>query len=99
MGLINYLGPILAMLNEAFRHMVDFGTGHFTWAQDSTYVYAYGGARAPSQYQWVLGGNMPALTPKGEDIIASVMTIVHYGLAALAQFVTLLPANGLSPLT
>jgi hypothetical protein len=34
------------------------------------------------------------MSEKGADIVAAAMTILHYGLIAVAQFVTLLPANG-----
>lgn len=38
---------------------------------------------------------LPNLTPKGEDIVAAVMTIVHNGIVAVAQISTLLPYNAL----
>ena len=42
--------------------------------------------------QW--NGNLSAdLTAKGNDVVASLMTIVHYGLNFLAQFTLLLPAD------
>ena len=42
--------------------------------------------------QW--DGNLSAdLTDKGNDIVASLLTIIHYGLNFLAQFTLLLPAD------
>jgi hypothetical protein len=47
--------------------------------------------------QWVLQGmNLPALTPKGLDLVSATMTIVHNGMVFLAQLSTLLPANALT---
>jgi hypothetical protein len=47
--------------------------------------------------QYVLQAfNLPEMTPKGQDIIDSIMTMLHNGMVFLAQISTLLPANALT---
>lgn len=89
-GLISWFEYIIAFVGEIWKHLFVI-TGHtFSWTQATPT-----GPNPPSAGQWELSiGNLPALTTKGEDIVAALMTIVHYGLIAVAQFVTLLPYNG-----
>lgn len=100
LGIINYMSQIFAFVNEILRHLFDLGSGHITWGATNAateYVMKpYGDYETPSAWQWTVGGNLPNLTTKGEDVVAALMTILHYGLIAVAQIVTLLPANGLA---
>lgn len=89
-GFINYLTYIMALIQEVFKYLFDLTSGHLSW----THTFTGASQTAPGSSQWALSGNLPNLSEKGMDIVAAIMTIVHYGLVAVAQFVTLLPANG-----
>ena len=92
-GIVSWMTYVMAFVGEIFKHVFDMSSGRLAWTQlTPTLPVSYGG---PSAGQWQLSGNLPNLTPKGEDIVAALMTIVHYGLIAAAQFVTLLPYNGI----
>lgn len=91
-GIVSWMTYVMAFVGEIFKHLFDMGSGQLSW----THLTTGGGPGDPSSGQWQLSGNLPDLTTKGEDIVAALMTIVHYGLIAAAQFVTLLPANGLN---
>jgi hypothetical protein len=69
---------VLALVQAMLRQMVD-ATYHFNYD-----VLGDG--------QWNGDVNV-ALTTKGNDIVASLLTIVHYGLNFVAQFTLLLPAD------
>ena len=89
-GFINYMTYIMALIQEVFKYLFDLTSGHLSW----THSISAASQTQPGSTQWELSGNLPNLTAKGMDIVAAIMTIVHYGLVAVAQFVTLLPANG-----
>jgi len=89
-GLISYVEYFLSALAEVWRHLfVITGdlSGHLGWNQTVQTTSSL----MPSKGQWVVYGNLPEMTNKGEQIIASIMTIVHNGIVAVAQFSTLLP--------
>lgn len=91
-GLVTYLGYFLSFWNEIINYLFDSSGAGLIWFGRE----AVGGG-AGTGGQWVLnGGNLPALTTKGADILAAIMTIVHNGIVAVAQLSTLLPANALT---
>ena len=83
---------LFSFMNEVLAHLVNLNSGAFAWSHTAPQDFPL-----PSSSQWVLTAhNIPTLTTKGEDIVAAIMTIVHNGLVAVAQFSTLLPANALT---
>lgn len=59
---------------------------------EATYTFGLAPATGAAQNQWT--GNVSAvLTPKGNSIVSSLLTIMHYGLDFVAQFTLLLPAQ------
>ena len=71
----------LAIVQAMMRNIVSV-TYHFDISDDLL---------AGGNGQW--NGTLTAdLTDKGNDIVASLLTIIHYGLNFLAQFTLLLPA-------
>ena len=90
-GLVQWVGYAFAFVQEIFAHLFDIGTAdQLQWEKASVT-----GTVIPSSTQWVLTGNFPNMTQKGEDIVAAIMTIAHNGIVALAQLATLLPATPL----
>lgn len=94
-GLVTYTAMIMAFVQEVMAYLVDFTTmPAVMFNQDA--AGSVGGFPMPSSGQFHLNlVNLPELTPKGEDIVASIMTIVHNGIVAVAQLSTLLPYNSL----
>ena len=93
LGIANWMGYLLALMNEVFGHLFNLASGHLSWSSADA---PFGPYQAPSQGQIVLGGDAPSLTGKGEDIVAAIMTIVHNGLVFVAELSTLLPSNNLT---
>jgi len=94
-GFISWVEYLIAFMGEVWKHLFsDLGVAGLVFSQ--TAATGYTGA-TPSKYQWIVEGNIPSLSNKGEDIIAAVMTIVHNGLVAVAQFTTLLPYQPIQP--
>ena len=87
-GIANFVAYGFSFINEALAHLINFGTGRLVWFESGDPVGATAG-------QIKLGGNLPDLTPKGEDIVAALMTIIHNGIVFVAQIATLLPSNNL----
>jgi len=57
-----------------------------------TYEFGLAAPGGPTLSQW--NGNIDAsITDKGNSIISSLLTIMHYGLDFVAQFMLLLPAT------
>lgn len=90
LGVSNWMGFIWSLLNTVFAYLFDLGSGHLTWSTSAT----VSGQTAVPQIQ--LGGSIPELSAKGQDIMAAVMTIVHNGLVFVAELSTLLPSNNLA---
>ncbi|MBE0480898.1 MAG: hypothetical protein IBX68_07955 [Dehalococcoidia bacterium] len=78
-GVAYFFAQILALVKAAFGFLFQTD-GYIYWTQSL-------------DGQWVLSGNLPSLTPKADDILAAVMTIIHNGAVFAAQLSTLLPAN------
>lgn len=74
-----------ALLNEVWASLfvIDEGAGVVWEKSGGQYV--------------LMSMNLPELSTKGQDIMASIMTMLHNGLVFLAQISTLLPANALPP--
>jgi hypothetical protein len=89
LGLANWMGFIWSLLNTVFAYMFNLSSGHLTWSTTST----VSGTTSVPQIQ--LGGSIPQLSAKGQDIMAAIMTIVHNGLVFVAELSTLLPSNNL----
>lgn len=91
-GLVTYVGYFLSFWNEILKYLFDLShPEQLMWfTRQAPYTGGPDG-------QWMLNANanLPALTTKGEDIVAAIMTIVHNGIVAVAQLSTLLPANAL----
>ena len=91
-GIVSYAFLAMGFLQEVFAHLFDLG-----WFANPIFGETTSGALPlPSVGQTtLLITNLPSLTPKGEDIVAGIMTMVHNGIVALAQLSTLLPYNPL----
>lgn len=80
-GVASWVVYLWALLDRIWGYLFDLETGGIVFAKGA-------------DGQWVLAHmHAPQLTEKGEDIIASIMTIIHNGLVFLAQISTLLPAQ------
>ena len=89
LGVTNYLAYIIVFLNEMLAHLFDLSTGHLVWTEGAV---PFGATAGEIQ----LGGTVPEMTPKGEDIVAALMTIIHNGIVFVAEITTLLPSNNLN---
>ncbi len=94
LGIANWAGYLLAFMAEVWKNLFNVASGQLVWDNASTAGLA--GDAAPGVGQIQLGGSMPVLTAKGEDIVAALMTIVHNGLVFVAELSTLLPSNNLT---
>jgi hypothetical protein len=79
-GLMNYIAIGFAFLKEILGYLVNLTSGGFQW-------------QVLDDGQIGITGTLPTLTAKGEDIVGALMTIIHNGIVAAAQFATLLPVN------
>lgn len=83
-GLATWVVYLWALMNEVWGSLFQVDQGAIEWTRGA------GG-------QYVLQAfNLPPLTTKGTDIVASAMTILHNGMVFLAEISTLLPANALT---
>ena len=89
LGVMNYVGYAIAFANELLAHIfVLSNTTILRWTEGAVPLGATAG-------EIKLGGDPPELTPKGEDIVAALATIIHNGIVFVAQITTLLPSNNL----
>lgn len=82
-GVMNYIAYGFAFIKEILGYIFNLSSGWLTFSP-------------AADGQIVLGGALPTLTDKGEDIVGALMTIVHNGIVFAAEFTTLLPANALT---
>jgi len=97
-GFISYVQFFMSLMDQVFKHLFQISADlsqrmAFLQADD---VYTDPLKLEPSKGQWMVLGNIPHMSDKGEEIVAAVMTIIHNGIVFVAQFTTLLPYEPLS---
>ena len=81
--MVVYVQYGMSFFDEILRYLFDTSDGHMlVWH-----------TRTCGQY--TVSGQLPYMTSKGADMVASMVTMMHNSMVFLAQLSTLLPANGL----